>query len=103
MAADARFHAGLLELCGLSGVWPVVAQARDLHQRVRAIAVPELRSGRQALADHRAIVKALRAGAAPAAADAVARHLAHNIELARRIAQHHPDYFEDDPDADRHL
>lgn len=103
MAADARFHAGLLELCGLSGVWPVVAQARDLHQRVRAIAVPELRSGRQALADHRAIVKALRAGEAPAAVDAVARHLAHNTELARRIAQHHPDYFEDEPDADRHL
>jgi DNA-binding GntR family transcriptional regulator len=47
MAADARFHAALLERCGLPGVWPIVAQARDLHQRVRAIAVPELRSGRQ--------------------------------------------------------
>jgi DNA-binding GntR family transcriptional regulator len=103
MAADARFHAALLERCGLPGVWPIVAQARDLHQRVRAIAVPELRSGRQAVADHRAIVKALRSGDADRAADAVARHLARNIDLARRIASKHPDYFEDDPDADRHL
>jgi DNA-binding GntR family transcriptional regulator len=103
LAADARFHASLLELCGLGGVWPVVAQARDLHQRVRAIAVPELRSGRQAIADHRAIVKALRDGDADLAVGQVTRHLAHNIDLAGRIARLHPDYFEDDPDADRHL
>lgn len=103
MAADARFHASLLDLCGLSGVWPVVAQARDLHQRVRAIAVPELRSGRKAIADHRAIVKALRGGEVQTAVDAVAGHLAYNIDVAHHIARNHPDYFEDDTDAHRHL
>jgi DNA-binding GntR family transcriptional regulator len=100
LAADARFHASLLELCGLGGVWPVVAHARDLHQRVRAIAVPELHSGRQAIADHRAIVKALRGGEADQAVGQVIRHLAHNIELAGRIARLHPDYFEEHTDAD---
>jgi hypothetical protein len=28
---------------------------------------------------------------------------ARHIDLARRIARRHPDHFEDDPDADRHL
>jgi len=31
MQADADFHHSLLTLCGMEGVWPVVANARDLH------------------------------------------------------------------------
>jgi GntR family transcriptional regulator, rspAB operon transcriptional repressor len=96
MLADDAFHRTLLELCGLGGIWAVVGQARDMHRRVRAIAVPELQTGEQALADHRAIVKALRQRNAARAEQSVAAHLRRNALLMRRIANLHPDYFEAD-------
>ena len=87
----------------MAGVWPVVAQARDLHQRVRAMAVPELQSGDKAVQDHRAILAALRTGDTDAAVRLVGAHVQHNEALTRRIAALHPDYFEGDPDADPNL
>ena len=103
MRADEDFHRSLLSLCGMAGVWPVVAQARDLHQRVRAMAVPELQSGEKAVQDHQAILDALRANDAEAAVMLVGAHVQHNEALTRRIAALHPDYFEGDPDADPDL
>ena len=93
MQADADFHRSLLHSAGLDGVWPIVAQARDMHQRTRAIAVPELQSGEQALADHRAIVAALRARDLPASIQAMSDHLQRNEALTLRVATLHPDYF----------
>jgi DNA-binding GntR family transcriptional regulator len=91
--ADTRFHRALVDAAGLPGVWGVVAQARDLHHRIRAIAVPELGSARQAIADHRAIVRAIRAGAVAEAKRRMAAHLARNFVLAHTIARRHPAYF----------
>ncbi|MCB2006382.1 MAG: GntR family transcriptional regulator [Burkholderiaceae bacterium] len=96
MRADEDFHRSLLHSCGLDGVWPIVAQARDMHQRTRAIAVPELQSGRQAVADHQAIVAGLRARDAQAALQAMSRHLERNHTLTLRVAALHPDYFEEE-------
>jgi DNA-binding GntR family transcriptional regulator len=93
LTADSRFHRALVDASGLPGVWEVVARARDLHHRIRAIAVPELGSARQAIADHRAIVRAVRAGDATRAQARMAAHLTRNLALARTIAARHPDYF----------
>ena len=101
LQADADFHHSLLTLCGMKGVWPVVAHARDLHQRVRAIAVPELQSGQQALQDHMHIAQAIREGDADKATELMGQHLRHNESLTRKIASLHPDYFEEEPGADR--
>ena len=103
LRADEDFHRELLELCGLGGVWPVVAQARDLHHRVRAIALPELRSGLKAISDHQAILDALRSGDPERAVSCVSEHVRHNEVLARDIAALHPDYFVGDLDADQCL
>ncbi|HEX4884439.1 MAG TPA: GntR family transcriptional regulator [Casimicrobiaceae bacterium] len=92
-AADAQFHRELVAASGLPGVWDVVARAREMHQRIRAIAVPELGSARTAIAEHRAIVRALRAGRVDAARAAMARHVARNLALAEELARRHPDYF----------
>jgi DNA-binding GntR family transcriptional regulator len=92
-AADAQFHRELVEASGLAGVWDVVARAREMHQRIRAIAVPELGSARTAIAEHRAIVRAVRAGRVDAARAAMARHVARNLALAEELARRHPDYF----------
>jgi len=97
MRADEDFHRSLLHSCGLDGVWPIVAQARDMHQRTRAIAVPELQSGEQAVADHHAIVAGLRERDPVAALQAMSRHLARNHTLTLRVAALHPDYFEPEP------
>jgi DNA-binding GntR family transcriptional regulator len=94
MRADEEFHRSLLHSCGLDGVWPIVVQARDMHQRTRAIAVPELQSGKQAVADHRAIVAGLRRRDPHAALQAMSRHLERNHTLTLRVAALHPDYFE---------
>lgn len=99
LRADEDFHRCLLQGAGFSGVWPVVAQARDMHQRTRAIAVPELQSGEQAVADHRAILAGLRARDLTLAHQAITIHLGHNDKLTQRVAALHPDYFEE-PDGD---
>jgi DNA-binding GntR family transcriptional regulator len=99
-AADERFHRELVQAAGLPGVWDVVARAREMHQRIRAIAVPELGSARAAVAGHRAVVRALAAGRADAAQTAMTRHLARNLALAQAIARRHPDYFADVDAAD---
>ncbi len=96
MRADEDFHRSLMHSCGLDGVWSIVAQVRDMHQRTRAIAVPELQSGRQAVADHEAIVAGLRERDAQAALQAMSRHLERNHTLTLRVAALHPDYFEEE-------
>ena len=48
----------------------------------------------QAVADHRAILRALRAGDGDAAHARLTAHLGRNRGLARTIAQRHPDYFD---------
>lgn len=98
LRADEDFHHTLLNLCDMKGVWPVVAKARDMHQRVRAIALPELQSGHQALQDHCGIVSALKSGEVLQATQEMALHLSHNETLTQQIAVLHPDYFETDPD-----
>jgi GntR family transcriptional regulator, rspAB operon transcriptional repressor len=92
--ADTRFHHAMVVASGLEGVWRVVGEARDLHHRIRAIAVPELGSAAQAIRDHRAIVRAVCEGEASRAARAMAKHLERNFALAKAIAALHPDYFD---------
>jgi GntR family transcriptional regulator, rspAB operon transcriptional repressor len=94
---DTEFHRALVQASGLPGVWEVVARARELHHRIRAIAVPELRSGARAVTDHRRIVQALKRGDADEAVRAVAAHLDRNLALARTIAGRHPGYFDPRP------
>ena len=95
--ADTSFHRALVDASGLPGVWEVVERARELHHRIRAIAVPELRTGRQAGAEHRRVVAALRGGTPARAEEALAAHLSRNVSLAREIARLHPGYFIADP------
>ena len=93
MRCDETFHHTLLGLCRMEGVWPIVAQARDMHQRVRAIALPELHSGDRALQDHHAILQALRLHDVEGATREMGNHLRQNEILTEQVAALHPDYF----------
>lgn len=94
MEADAAFHRALVEASGRPGLWDVIGKARDLHHRVRALAAPEGPNARTALADHRGIVRAIRAGDGDLAHRRVAAHLGRNRELARALVARYPGYFE---------
>lgn len=95
--ADTEFHRTLVEASGLPDVWSVVERARELHHRIRAIAVPTLNSGPQAVADHRRVIAALRRGDAERADRALSLHLSRNVTLARTIAARHPAFFVPEP------
>jgi DNA-binding GntR family transcriptional regulator len=94
MRCDEEFHRTLLTFCGMGGAWPIVAHARDMHQRVRAIAVPQFQAGEQAVLDHGAIVRALQARDVDLTVARMAEHLRQNELLTSRVAELHPDYFE---------
>lgn len=91
--ADARFHRALVDACGLPGLWDVVGKSRDLHYRLRALAAPQADNAKTALADHRAILRAIRAGDGDLACRRMAVHLDRNRALAHALAVRHPDYF----------
>ncbi len=94
LGADAAFHRALVEASGMPGLWDVIGKARDLHHRVRALAAPEAQNARAAVADHRAIVRAIRAGNSDLAQRRMAVHLGRNRELARGLVRRFPGYFE---------
>jgi DNA-binding GntR family transcriptional regulator len=79
--------------CGVANSRNVVSRTRDLHHRIGATAVPEPGSARQAIADHRAIIRAIRTGDIAVAKRRMAQHHARNFEPPRAIAARHPEYF----------
>jgi DNA-binding GntR family transcriptional regulator len=93
MAADDRFHWLLLCVAGRPGVWPIVRDVRDQLRRVRALALPRLRSGSDALAQHRRVVDALARGDVAGAVDLLRDHMSANGSVVARLAQLHPGYF----------
>lgn len=95
LSKDADFHRSLALYSAFPGAWQVIEHARDLHQRIRAIALPELNSGAVAVADHRQILSALDARDEASAVAAMQQHIERNFALALDVAKAHPDYFED--------
>jgi len=93
LRADESFHRQLFDYAGMPGIWPLILQVRDLHHRVRAIAVPELGSAKNAIIDHRSILAALRQGNGDAAERAMRKHLGRNLDLAKEVARLYPEYF----------
>lgn len=93
-ALDDVFHRRIAELAGVGYVWGLVRENKAHTDRVRLLS---LTSGADlALADHRAILAALRAGDAGGAAEAMRVHLGRISEILARIREEHPDYVAGD-------
>jgi DNA-binding GntR family transcriptional regulator len=97
MAEDDTFHFLLLRLAGRPGVWPVVRDVRDLMRRVRALALPNLASGRTAIAQHDRIVDALRRGRTDEAVVLLRAHIRDNAAMTDRLGDRFPHYFNEAP------
>ena len=96
-ALDDEFHRRIGVLAGVGFVWEMVRENKAHTDRVRLLS---LTSGAElALADHRAILDALRSGDAEAAAAAMRVHLGRITDILARIREEHADYVVDDEDA----
>jgi len=103
MAADERerfhllddaFHRRIGALAGVAFVWDLIRENKAHTDRVRLLS---LSSGAElALADHRAILDALRAGDTEGAAMAMRIHLGRISEILARIREEHGDYVADE-------
>ena len=96
-ALDDAFHRRIGELAGVGFVWDLIRENKAHTDRVRLLS---LSSGAElALADHRVILAALRAGDADAAAAAMRVHLGRIADILVRIRLEHADYIADEPEA----
>lgn len=92
-AADDAFHRTLLEIAGVSGTWRYVREAREMHQRIRALSRTGYDSMRRSVAQHASIVADLAAGRRESAIEHMRGHIRMNAALAEDIASKHSEYF----------
>jgi GntR family transcriptional regulator, rspAB operon transcriptional repressor len=98
-ALDDEFHRRIGVLAGVGFVWDAVRENKAHTDRVRLLS---LSSGAElALADHHAILDALRSGDTEAAATAMRVHLGRIADILARIREEHADYVVDDAEAAR--
>jgi GntR family transcriptional regulator, rspAB operon transcriptional repressor len=91
---DDEFHRRIGALAGVGFVWDLVRENKAHTDRVRLLS---LTSGAElALADHHAILDALRAGDVEGAAAAMRLHLERISAILARIRGEHPDYVADE-------
>ena len=93
-ALDDAFHERIGALAGVAFVWGLVRENKAHTDRVRLLS---LSSGADlAVADHRAILAALRTGSAGEAAEAMRVHLGRITAILDRIRGEHPEYVADE-------
>ncbi|WP_376801032.1 GntR family transcriptional regulator [Candidatus Raskinella chloraquaticus] len=92
-AADEEFHELIALTSGHPGIWRVAQQAKMQIDRCRRLTLPEPGRMHQVIAEHRAILAALRAGERKVARNALDTHLSAVIPDADAIRRQYPDYF----------
>lgn len=95
LATDEEFHHFILELAGHPHAWPALRLARLGMNRIRHLAIPAVGSPRIAVDHHRAIVRAIAEGDAPAASRLMRVHIRSPLDYLEAIRREHPEYFED--------
>jgi GntR family transcriptional regulator, rspAB operon transcriptional repressor len=75
IAQDDAFHRAVSELSGYERFWPTINRSKAHLDRVRYLSSPLPHQASKAIAQHRAILKALASGEPERAAKAMAHHL----------------------------
>ncbi len=91
---DEDLHRALIVLSGHPSAWEPVRQARAHMERVRRVAIPELRGNEKAAAQHEVITAALVAGDTELLVSQLRAHIRLIEGFMDGIAERHPDYFE---------
>ena len=73
---DEKFHEGLFEMIEMPGVWQTIRRSQADVYRVRHLRrIHNIRNGLKVISDHEAILKAIKAGDADAAEQALVAHI----------------------------
>ena len=94
-ALDEEFHRLLAEGAGRPSAWRIVEDVKPQMDRVRFLSMPDATPLRVLVAQHAAIVEAVRTGKPDAAEAAMRAHLTEILRSLPRLAGEHPELFED--------
>jgi DNA-binding GntR family transcriptional regulator len=95
-ASDELFHQHIATCAGLPGIWADISAAKLHMDRFRFLTFPRVDSMAVVIGQHRAIVEAIERADAPAAEQAMRRHLRRIFEVVGVVQERHPEYFEPD-------
>lgn len=90
---DQAFHLALFEATGRERLWALIVQRSGDIDRLRNLHLPLPGKAPQILADHRTILRALKAGDAEGAQAAVRRHLSGTLASLDEITHAYPEFF----------
>jgi DNA-binding GntR family transcriptional regulator len=90
---DDAFHRAISELSGYEGFWPTVNRSKAHLDRVRHLSSPLPQQAAKAIAQHRAIIKALASGEPERAARAMTHHLDDAYARLSVVLKKHADMF----------
>ncbi len=89
---DKDFHRVLYERADILGLWSAVRRQSVHLDRLRMMNLPMPGKLEQIVADHQAIVDAVRRGDAEAAVAALRKHLSGTLSIVDFICERYPDY-----------
>ncbi|GGF99991.1 GntR family transcriptional regulator [Rhodococcoides trifolii] len=93
-ASDEQLHRTIFELAGFPGAWEVCQSSKVDLDRLRRLTLPERDTTRDLIAEHTAIVDALRDGRASDGRDTICVHLRRAAAELPRLRREHPHYFQ---------
>jgi DNA-binding GntR family transcriptional regulator len=93
IAQDDAFHRTISELSGYEGFWPAVNRSKAHLDRVRYLSSPLPQQASKAIAQHRAILKALASGEPERAAKAMTHHLDDAYDRLSVVLRKHAELF----------
>jgi DNA-binding GntR family transcriptional regulator len=86
---DEKFHRSLFDMAGLPGVWGILKQLQSELYRLRHLKrINRIRRGEQVIAEHKAILEAIRDGNPDAAEEALIAHLGSLSREIEELAAH---------------
>jgi DNA-binding GntR family transcriptional regulator len=91
--ADQAFHQEMYEAAQVGPLWRLVRKQSGHVDRLRRLNLPDEGKPQSIVRDHRAIVEAIARQDAPAAQQALRRHLAGTLSFVDDIRQRFPDWI----------
>lgn len=88
---DDLFHRGFAQASALSGVWAVIEREKAQFDRVRFLSLPGATPVDVLIAQHRAMLAAVRERAPDAAEQAMRLHMSEVLRITSDLARRHPD------------
>jgi DNA-binding GntR family transcriptional regulator len=96
---DDEFHAAICEISGRGFAWEVAQRAKGHLSRVRRLSLPQPNYLSKMVSEHHAVLDALRRGSPDDAELALRHHLRMVLSALPALRAEHPDYFEEEEEA----